>query len=197
MLVQLLLSLALLTDEPVPPTPEPAEPVAVASASEAAIDAFVAALPPAEEQAAESRAHQMQAELLHEKNPGREFALAPILEAHRLCDRAATREVAMRSVRESARRMGEEKLAQLTLFYTSKDFARFATLIEREEKGMPLGPPETAEIEAMLGRYPLEEFAKVSEQLAREMVTDKVVLDRFGQCLAQRDQALRAAGLNP
>jgi hypothetical protein len=181
--------------------PEPGEPAAaardaVAPASEAAIDAFVAALPEPEETTGDNRAHELQAEQLREKNPGREFALEPILEAHRRCDRLAVNDIAMRSVRESARRMGDERLRLLTQFYGSDDFVRFSTLIEREAKGTPLGPPETAELEAMFSRYPLQEFAKVSEQLAREMFTDKTVLDRFGKCLTDRNAALKAAGLN-
>lgn len=200
MFLHLLIALSLQATTPDAPAPEPETPVPAEEAqppSEAEIAAFVAALPPAGEEAGDSRAQQMAGEELRKKNPGRSFDLEPIIAAYGQCNRTAVNEVAMNSVRESARRMGAEKLALLTAFYKSKDFARFSTLIEREEKGMPLGAPETAELEAMFARYPLQEFAKVSEQLAREMFTDKSVLDRFDKCLSDRDTALQAAGLKP
>ena len=165
--------------------------------SEAQIDRFIAVLPPAAsgQQAGPDAFEQLEEAKLREANPGGEARLEPILRAHRQCSQDASKAMVDRMLRETATRMGSEKLERLTAFYDGPDYDRFSALLEKEKAGSQTAA-EKAEFTQLTERYPLEEFARATQSAATNLFSSAAIVS-FAACAEQREKALVAAGLEP
>ena len=144
---------------------------AVAPASDASVEAFLAAIPPKTPKAA--KVDPFEAEQLKDlkaQNPGHEAEVDTAFTASQQCKTIAGEKTVMNSLRDSARRLGDEKLQRLTSFYKSADYAAFDRLASKKEAEQ--SPAEKQEFARIKAAYPLREYLDSTRQTAGEMMNN-------------------------
>jgi hypothetical protein len=137
-------------------------------ASEATIDAFIAALPPEKPGVDPGEAFdQDRLERLIELNPDRQSEIRLVFDANERCEADAKDKASADWLRSSARPLGDEKLILLTDFYRGPDHATFARLSAMSPDD--LAQADKAELDRIVGRYPLDEFAASASAAERDM----------------------------
>ena len=135
-----------------------ADAPAVPPASESAIDAFIAVLPPPRsgpESDDERPWHKNELARLEKANAGREIEVRAAFATFRQCDRSALKKAVNDALRSSARQLGDAKLARMTEFYKSADSGVFQRLSQRTPD--ELSKAEKAEFERIFAAYPLKD----------------------------------------
>ena len=163
--------------------------VAVAPASDASVDAFMAAIPPKTPKAAEMDPFDAeQLKDLKSQNPGREAEVDTLFTASQQCKAVAGEKVVMDSLRDSARRLGDEKLQRLTAFYKSADYAVFDRLAAKKEAEQ--SPAERQEFARIKAAYPLQEYLDSTRQTAGEMMNNGAFFSALEACDRHLDEEL-------
>jgi hypothetical protein len=174
-----------------------AAPTAPPPAREPVIDAFLAALPPGEAKlpTADPSA-QGNAEALVKRYPAKVVQIRAAFEDQRRCETTASDAARNQALRESARLLGDERLAKLTSFYRGQDFARLKHLSAAQEAGA-LSPAEQAQFDRITQDYPLADYLVSSREAQRMMFTDGTLMNALLACETGRDEALAKAGIRP
>ena len=174
-----------------------AAPVAPPPASEPVIDAFLAALPPGEAKlpAADPSA-QRKAKALVERYPAKVAQIRAAFEDQRRCEATASDVARNQALRESARLLGDAKLAKLTSFYRGQDFDRLKQLGATQKAGA-LSPAEQALFDRITTEYPLADYLASSREAQRRIFTDGTLMNALMGCETERDEALAKAGIRP
>lgn len=162
---------------------------AVAPASDASVDAFMAAIPPKTPKAA--KVDPFEAEQLKDlkaQNPGREKEVDTAFTASVRCKETAGEKVVMDSLRDSARRLGDEKLRRLTAFYKSADYAAFDRLAAKTEAQQT--PAEQQEFARIKAAYPLQDYLDSSKQTASALMSGGSFFSALDACDRQLDDEL-------
>jgi hypothetical protein len=172
-----------------------AGPAAPPPAREPVIDAFLAALPPGEAKppAADPSA-QGKAKALVERYPAKVAQIRAAFEDQRRCEGTASDAARNQALRESARLLGDAKLAKLTSFYRGQDFARLKELSAAQEAGA-LSPAEQALIDRITTDYPLADYLVSSREAQSMMFADGTLMKVLIACETGRDDALAKAGI--
>lgn len=168
--------------------------VAVARASDASVEAFIAAIPPKAPKSAQMDPFDAeQLKDLKTQNPGREAEVDTLFTASQQCKAVAGEKVVMDSLRDSARRLGDEKLQRLTAFYKGAYFAAFDRIAAKKEAEQ--SPAEKQEFARIKAAYPLQDYLESSKQTASEMMSNGVFFSALEACDGQLDKELTKANL--
>jgi hypothetical protein len=170
-----------------------AGPAAPPPAREPVIDAFLAALPPGE---TKPPAADPSVKALVERYPARGTQIRAAFEDQRRCETTASDAARNQALRESARLLGDERLAKLTSFYRGQDFARLKHLSAAQEAGA-LSPAEQAQFDRITQDYPLADYLASSREAQRAMFTDGTLMNALMGCETGRGEALAKAGIRP
>jgi hypothetical protein len=162
---------------------------ALAPASDASVDAFIAAIPPKTPKSAKMVPFDAeQLKDLKARNPGREADVDTLFAASQQCKAASGEKAVMHSLRDSARRLGDEKLQRLTAFYKSADFAAFDRIAAKREAEQSL--TEKQEFARIKAAYPLQDYLESSKQTASEMMSNGAFFSALEACDRQLDEDL-------
>ena len=174
-----------------------AVPAAPAPARDPLIDSFLAALPPGEAKlpAADPLA-QGKAKALVERYPAKVTQIRAAFEDQRRCEAEAGDAARNQALRESARLLGDEKLAKLTSFYRGQDFGRLKQLSAAQKAGA-LSPAEKALFDRITTDYPLADYLVSSREAQRVMFADGTLMNALMACETGRNEALAKAGIRP
>jgi len=164
----------------------------IAPASEAAIDAFIAALPPSTS-TRESEIDAAELERLAALNHGRGAEVKAALEGSATCQRTAQDTAVTNALRSSARRLGDAQLKRLTEFYSGPDHAIFATFASRIPD--KLTPAEQVEFDRLQKAYPLDAYAKSSKQSQAELWSPDGLMNELMKCDEQLESDIAKRGL--
>jgi hypothetical protein len=117
-------------------------------------------------------------------NPEGESKVSAILSEHQACTSGVSNRVTERFLRKTAGALGAEKLQRLVDFYPGPDLARFEALLGA-------APSEAGEkdAEAILARYPLQEFNTALGGAFAEIAADEAFLSALGICAAAQAAA--------
>ena len=162
---------------------------AVAPASDASVEAFIAAIPPKTPKA--DKVDPFEAEQLKDlqsQNPGHEAEVSAAFSASQQCKAVSGEKAVMDSLRDSARRLGDEKLQRLTVFYKSPDFAAFDRLAAKKEADQT--PAEKQEFARIMAAYPLQDYFESTKQTASEMMNNGAFFSALEACDRQLDEEL-------
>ncbi len=162
---------------------------AVAPASDVSVDAFMAAIPPKTPKSAQMDPFDAeQLKDLKTRNPGREAEVETLFTTSQQCKAVAGEKVVMDSLRDSARRLGDEKLRRLTAFYKSADFAAFDRIAAKKEADQSL--TEKQEFARIRASYPLQDYLDSTNQTASEMMSNGAFFSALEACDKQLDEEL-------
>ena len=163
--------------------------------SEATIERFLAVLPDADRlEAGEPTADPAELESLGALNPGRIEEIRPVLERFEACTAPISRAGTLRIMRSIAGQLGEEKVARLIAFYEGEDFVRLDALMTRTGNGTTASAEEQAEIDRIMGAYPLGEFMQAMQPSNPLFWQDESMAEIIA-CHEERDQALERLGV--
>lgn len=154
---------------------------AVAPASDASVKAFLAAIP--QETPKTEKVDQFEAEQLKDlqsKNPGHEAEVGAAFTASQRCKKVSGEKAVMDSLRDSARRLGDEKLQRLTAFYKSQEFAAFDRLATKKEADQT--PAEKQEFARIMAAYPLQDYFESTKQTASDMMNNGAFFSALEAC---------------
>lgn len=176
MILNLLLATALASAGPQPP-------------SEAAIDAFIAALPPSSAPALpDEPLDEDRLKSLVEDHPGREREVRALFEGNRRCEEEAKEKSVTDGLRSAARSLGAPKLARLTAFYSGAEYAAFGQLTDRPADRLSLS--ERQELDRIRSDYPLDEFALAMKQSAERMWSEDGLFGALLRCNQAFEESL-------
>ena len=170
----------------------------VAPASDANVEAFLAALPPSKDgrtarQLAPMKLDEEALKELQSRNPGHETESKTLFVAYSQCQHDAGERAKLDALQSSARRLGDEKLVRLTEFYRGPDFTRWAAIADKKEADRTQA--EKDEFERVIAAYPLEEYLASSRESAQAMWESDGLFGALGKCEDAFSAAVEKAGL--
>jgi hypothetical protein len=163
---------------------------AVPPASEATVDAFVAAIPPQKPEP--PRGHGFE-RWLEELNPGRDNDIRSIVSTYEECIDATRQRYLIEAVRSTASRLGEERLRRLVAFYGSADAKPYEELSKRDPSS--LSATEKATWDRILAKYPLADYLTSEKQTFEQMMGPGGYVDTLSKCDPAFDAELAKRGL--
>jgi hypothetical protein len=161
--------------------------------SEAAIEEFLAALPPSAPVSRAADAEQLAR--LSALNPGKAGEIERILTVYQACIVPVIETNAIEMIRSVAISMGERKLRRLSQFYKSPEFPLFAKLADKHSSGQTLSSAETARLNRFGTEYPLEELAQKMQEANDAAASNQALITKFTKCSLDKKTALIRAGV--
>ncbi len=160
--------------------------------SEAAIQRFLASLPP-DPLAGRAEPDPEQLRKLTTLNPGKAAQVKAILGDFDGCISAAAAAGARRMLRSVALELGAEKVERLTDFYRSPDLAVFTAIQARLSATKPPSAPDAAELKRLTAAYPLSDLSQAMKRAGQRVRSDAVFDEAARQCGQTRNAALAGA----
>jgi hypothetical protein len=172
----------------------------IAPASDANVEAFLAALPPSKDgrtakQSAPMKLDDGALKDLQSRNPGHEAESRTAFVAYSQCQHDAGERAKLDALQSSARRLGDEKLVRLTAFYRGPDFTRWAAIADK--KDVDRTQAEKDEYKRVLSAYPLEDYLASARESANEMWSPDGMFGQLAKCEDAFNASLVKAGLTP
>ena len=172
--------------------------VSVAPASDANIEAFLAALPTSKDgrtatQSAPMKLDEDALKDLQSRNAGHEVEAKTLFVSYSQCQYDAGERAKLDALRSSARRLGDDKLVRLTAFYRGPDFSRWAAIADKKDADRTQA--EKDEFKRVIAAYPLEEYLASSRESAQKMWNSDGLFGELSKCEDSFSAAVEKAGL--